>query len=569
MKLSLRSLSCAAFGAVLVVGQFAPASGQGSITEFDAGANQSLNWQVVNDGVMGGVSSGALEISDAGVLKFTGVLSLENNGGFASVRTGRVDLDLSGASGLIARVRGDGRTYQMRLSTDARFRGMEVSFAAEFQTQKGEWTEVSVPFSSFIGTFRGRTLEDVVLDPAKVRRVGLLLADGTEGPFSLEVDWIRTDVSGGGSLADLAAADGRFATLLAAVGAAGLVEALQGEGPLTVFAPTDEAFAKLPEGTVESLLQEENLDRLKEILTYHVVAGRVGLADALAAGEAASLQGQTLSIRFAEGRVRVGDAAVLDADVAASNGIIHVIDSVLIPQVPVSTTDLLGVARAAGSFSTLLAAIDAAGLTEVLQGAGPFTVLAPTDDAFAKLPEGTVESLLEEGNRDQLKAILTYHVIAGSVSAGDALNVGKAATVNGQSVEFAIKDGLFQVNGATIRTVDIGTDNGVIHVIDAVLLPGAQESANVDGWLTPTALIEAAVERGVPLFNSGDPAACAAIYLEALQALTGDERVAAELRAEIKAVLDRAGDRGSATQRAWLFRRTLDRAYRTIMHSES
>jgi NADH dehydrogenase [ubiquinone] 1 alpha subcomplex assembly factor 1 len=161
-----------------------------SITEFDG--KDGMEWQVVNDGVMGGLSEGKLTLNPSGTMKFSGMLSLENNGGFSTFRSGDLKLDLSGDLGLLLRVKGDGRTYQARLATDALFRGMEVSFAADFATQKGDWIEVKVPFASFKGSFRGLDLPKEKLDPAKVRRVSILLADKKQGPFELEIDSIHT-----------------------------------------------------------------------------------------------------------------------------------------------------------------------------------------------------------------------------------------------------------------------------------------------------------------------------------------------------------------------------------------
>jgi monofunctional biosynthetic peptidoglycan transglycosylase len=163
-----------------------------SVAEFTPEESEKLGWRVVDDGVMGGLSQGKREIENNGILRFFGTLSLENNGGFSSLRTGPVKLDLSGAEGVIMRVKGDGRTYQVRLSTDAEYRGREMSFRAGFPTEKGKWTEVKVPFERFAGTWRGRDLPDKIFDPAKIRRLGLQLADKKEGPFELQVDWIRT-----------------------------------------------------------------------------------------------------------------------------------------------------------------------------------------------------------------------------------------------------------------------------------------------------------------------------------------------------------------------------------------
>ena len=540
-----------------------------SLAEFGKQEAENLGWRTVNDGVMGGRSKGSISTTDSGTLVFQGNLSLKNNGGFSSLRTDKLGLDLSDSTGLVMRVKGDGRTYQVRIGSDARYRGMEVSFMAEFPTAEDEWKEVRVPFSELTATFRGRTLKNEVFNPAKVQRLGLLLADKQPGAFKLEVDWIRAfGAEESSTIVDLALADGRFSTLAAALTKAELVGVLQGEGPFTVFAPTDEAFAKLPSGTVESLLKPENKKKLQAILKYHVSPGSSSLAGALGAESAATVQGEPLAIAFKEGQVRVNDAAILNADIECSNGVIHVIDSVLLPPTPKTTKDILSVANSAGTFNTLIAAVEAAGLTEVLQGDGPFTVLAPTDEAFAALPKGTVEALLKKENIDQLKAVLTFHAFSGAISAGDALKAKSAKTLNGQPVNFAIKDGLFQVNGATIRSTDIECDNGIIHVIDAVLLPkencSPSECPSAETSIDPKKLIDNAIDRGVPAFNNGDPQGCATIYKKCIKELASNKQLNAGMRNDLRKALDHADTTDSARQRAWIYRAALDRAYKII-----
>jgi uncharacterized surface protein with fasciclin (FAS1) repeats len=133
--------------------------------------------------------------------------------------------------------------------------------------------------------------------------------------------------------------------------------------------------------------------------------------------------------------------------------------------------DIVDTALEAGQFTTLAAALDAAGLVETLKGPGPFTVFAPTDEAFAKLPNGTVETLLKPENRDQLTAILTYHVVAGTVMAADVVKVDEAETVNGEMLNVTVTGDTVMVNDATVVATDIAASNGVIHVVDAVILP--------------------------------------------------------------------------------------------------
>lgn len=135
------------------------------------------------------------------------------------------------------------------------------------------------------------------------------------------------------------------------------------------------------------------------------------------------------------------------------------------------TGDIVEVAAAAGDFKTLAAALEAANLTTTLKGNGPFTVFAPTDEAFANLPEGTVDSLLKPENRDQLVAILTYHVVPGKVMAADVVEISKAKTVNGADLGIKVVEGKVKINEATVVATDVDASNGVIHVVDTVILP--------------------------------------------------------------------------------------------------
>ncbi len=142
-----------------------------------------------------------------------------------------------------------------------------------------------------------------------------------------------------------------------------------------------------------------------------------------------------------------------------------------VPAAPETKKDIVDTAVSAGSFKTLAAALQAAGLVETLKGKGPYTVFAPTDEAFAKLPKGTVEDLLKPENKAKLTAILTYHVVAGKVMAAEVVKLNSAKTVQGQSVRIKAHDGSVMVDGANVVKTDIETSNGVIHVIDSVILP--------------------------------------------------------------------------------------------------
>lgn len=159
--------------------------------DFSANANEPA-WIAVNDGVMGGVSRGGAKIT-GGILHFRGILSLENNGGFSSIRSGGPTRDLSAVKALVLRVRGDGRTYRLQLATNAQFRRSRISYQAEFPTKNGEWTEVAVPLASLVPQFRGQKLSGPPLDRTRIEEIGVSLSDGNPGAFALEIDWIRAE----------------------------------------------------------------------------------------------------------------------------------------------------------------------------------------------------------------------------------------------------------------------------------------------------------------------------------------------------------------------------------------
>ena len=276
------------------------------------------------------------------------------------------------------------------------------------------------------------------------------------------------------SIVDIAAEDGRFQTLVAALGAAGLAETLAADGPFTVFAPTDEAFARLPAGTVDALLAD--IPALTEILLYHVVSGSVMAADVVGLDSATTLQGDSVDITVDGTSVLINEARVVITDIQAANGIIHVIDSVLLP--PQEIGSIVDIAAEDGRFQALVAALEVSGLAEALEGDGPFTVFAPTDEAFARLPAGTVDALLAD--IPALTEILLYHVVSGSVMAADVVGLDSATTLQGDSVDITVDGTSVLVNDARVVITDIQAANGIIHAIDSVLLPPQEIGSIVD-----------------------------------------------------------------------------------------
>lgn len=282
----------------------------------------------------------------------------------------------------------------------------------------------------------------------------------------------------GDDIVDTAIAAGSFNTLVAAVQAADLEDALRGDGPFTVFAPTDDAFADLPEGLVDQLLLPQNQEKLQELLLYHVVAGAIFSDDLRRFNYTETLNGQYLWIRKFWGNIRVNSARVIDGDIAASNGVIHVINKVLIPRGfelesddPAPTMDIVDTAISAGTFSTLVAAAGAAELVDALRGDGPLTVFAPDDDAFSRLPVGLVDALLLPENQGKLQELLLYHVVAGQVLSGDLNYYQRVATLQGSQIRIIKWFGNVWVNWSRVTSADILATNGVIHVINQVLIP--------------------------------------------------------------------------------------------------
>jgi uncharacterized surface protein with fasciclin (FAS1) repeats len=271
-------------------------------------------------------------------------------------------------------------------------------------------------------------------------------------------------MSGGGTaeiegkdIIDTAVGAGTFTKLAAALTSAGLIDALKGPGPFTVFAPDDAAFAAF-ESANPGVLAGLSKAALTEILTYHVVSGAAVASNDLKDEQVFSaLSGSPLLIDTTGG-VKVDDAKVTTADVLAENGVIHVIDHILLPP----KDDIVATAIAAGMFTKLAGALTSADLVKTLQGKGPFTVFAPTDAAFAKLaavPTG-----------DALKNVLLYHVVAGAVGSGD-LKAGPVPTqLSGKSVSVSLSGGV-TINDAKVTTANVLAKNGVIHVVDTVLVP--------------------------------------------------------------------------------------------------
>lgn len=315
-----------------------------------------------------------------------------------------------------------------------------------------------------------------------------------------------------------AAAD--LSTLAGAVAAAGLTDALNGAGPMTVLAPANAAFEKIPANVLDSILADNEL--LTTILGFHVIDGQaLSVADLLAAGTVASSQGSDLTFADDGGTVMVnGSAAVVCADIQVGNGVVHILDSVLQPpsselggdgstSVPSSAPNITAVATpgdgpqgpacanlpaegegsladmagktAAEAIATnplltqLAAAIEAADLTEALSGPGPFTIFAPSDEAFAAVPAADLEAVMNDPAT--LTSVLTYHAVEGeALTAADLATLGTSVTVQGGELAFTAQpDGSLSINNgqSVVTCSNIPVANGIIHIVGSILVPPA------------------------------------------------------------------------------------------------
>jgi len=295
------------------------------------------------------------------------------------------------------------------------------------------------------------------LSAAWIPLLALSLAACDDDPATPEI----TD-----DIVDIVVASPDASTLEAAVVEAGLVPALQADGPFTVFAPVNSAFDALGADLVSALLAPENADLLVDILSYHVLAGVAAQSSGLTNGQTVTtLQGSDLTIGVSGSVVTVNDAAVTNPDIQATNGVIHLIDSVLLPEVDLVDLGILN------GLSTLVDLVRSAGLETTLRGdngGAGYTVFAPTEAAFAALPAvPTGQDLVD---------VLTYHVVPATVLSESLSDGQVVTTVNGATFTVNVSGSavtLTDGQGTTVNVVatDVSATNGVVHVIDGVILP--------------------------------------------------------------------------------------------------
>lgn len=544
------------------------ASGQSYRLDLEQGVG---SWQTVLDGVMGGRSTGRVSQPEPGVLLFSGDLSLENNGGFSQMRTGVLPGSFEGSEGILLECMGDGRTYNFNIRC-SNVRVMAGSYQQPFETRDGEWTRVRLPLNDFqLVSFGRRVRSAPDLEAGKISSIGVTLSDKKPGAFGLKIRSIeavgtdREDAKPTGAGTDLAsvARDAGLKKLLSAVQSAQLELP---ESPVTILAPTDAAFDALPE-EVALQVEADPKGALRTVLTYHVIEGAVPSSEVLNRRALTTLLGQQLAIDSSVfSAPTIGGAGLVMTDVPFDGGVIHVIDKVLVPEL----RSIVELAAETEPLKSLVTALTAADLAGALGGqSGPWTVFAPVDTAFAKLPKETLNSLLEPRNIEQLTSVLGLHVAKGRISARELSSKRYLSTLSGARISTGLEGGKLMVGGANLIAADIQAANGVVHLIDSVITgPADDEKPRKQGDVYAEALevYALAVKRGVALFNSGNEEACAAVYEVAADSIIrlGRGRLDGKLIERLEADCVEAARGMTWKARAWGYRRALDRAYREL-----
>jgi len=296
------------------------------------------------------------------------------------------------------------------------------------------------------------------------------------------------------NIVELAIATPELSSLVAALTAADLVDALNADGPFTVFAPTNEAFAAFLTDNGFATLDDVPVEVLQEVLLYHVVAGKIASTDLTNPGEttAMTLQGEDLTVTMPEATITdatgVSDIGITAVDIEASNGVVHLINKVMLP-ILITQANIVDLAVVTPELSSLVAALFAADLVDALNGDGPFTVLAPTNDAFATFLADNGFATLDDVPVPLLQQVLLNHVILGEITSTDLVTAGSGyantlasgAGDNAMSIYFNTSNGVMFNGISTVSQADIAASNGVIHIVDAVIgLPTVVTFASAD-----------------------------------------------------------------------------------------
>ena len=390
-------------------------------------------------------------------------------------------------AGLVETLQGDG-PFTVFAPTDAAFAAAGIDLA-EYDTPEENATLVDIlTYHVYSGAVASSNVTDG-LEVTMVNGDAAVFAVDSTGTVTIEGATVTTaDVQASNGvihiidavilppldpvLSDIptiAQSTGVHDSLVAALTKASLVETLQGDGPFTVFAPTDAAFTEAGID-LDTFVSDEEIAVLADILLYHVYSGAVASTDVTDGLTVTMVNGDDASFTVTADAVTIEGATVTTPDQIASNGVVHVIDKVLMPPADPVLSDIPTIAQSTGVHDSLVAALTKASLVATLQGDGPFTVFAPTDAAFAAAGIN-LDDFTTEAQIATLADILLFHVVSGQVNAADVTDGLVAAAVNGDNLTFTVSNGTVTVNGATVTLADVTASNGVVHVIDAVLMP--------------------------------------------------------------------------------------------------
>jgi transforming growth factor-beta-induced protein len=374
-----------------------------------------------------------------------------NNAAFTAAGTAATDLLVDGMEDELANV----LTYHV---VPGKVMAADLTDGQMIETVQGQMLEVAITGSTVMVGGATVVMADIESSNGVIHEIDSVLLPAAANTMTLTENVVAMPNS---------------STLEAAVVKAGLATTLGGDTEYTVFAPDNAAFTAA--GTAATDLMVDGMEtELANVLTYHVVAGKVMAADLSDGQMIETVQGEMLEVSINGSTVMVGGATVTAADVEASNGVIHVIDAVLMPPSTMSDTSdmtLTDIVIDMDDFSTLEAALVKASLASTFAGSDEYTVFAPDNAAFTAA--GTAAAnLMMDGMESELSAVLQYHVVAGKVMAADLSDGQMIETLNGAELMVEIDNGTVMIDGATVTMADVEASNGVIHRIDAVLMPG-------------------------------------------------------------------------------------------------
>lgn len=345
-----------------------------------------------------------------------------------------------------------------------------------------------------------------------------------------------------------------FYSLLKAVG----LDEVLADKKFTLLAPTDEAFSRLPNGTLNLPANKEGIERVRSILRYHIVPQEYSLSDALAKSYLKTLNGQNVRLSIENGQIKAGGASITASNLAASNGMIHTLDSVLFP----AERSLLDIIAEREDLKTFNRLVNAAGLEAIVKGTGPYTLFVPTDAAFEKVSSEQLRVWLEEGNAKGARALVKSHTVTGHVHSSEVTRARKLLSLSGQDLDYNVTaEGRF-IGETKIIQSDLLANNGTLHLVEDLFVSYEKAPVKVVKKESPALeTLKVAIRFGVPTYNDGNHDACAAIYEVAVRGVmnSDDPKLTPESKESLANALDEiATGEKTGRDKSWILRRAMD-----------